>query len=45
MERYKAYVALGHEMTDSAAVLKLYEAEAAARSSPARAMWTAGEDA
>ncbi len=45
VERYKAYVALGHEMTDSAAVLKLYEAEAAARSSPARAMSTAGKDA
>jgi 3-hydroxyisobutyrate dehydrogenase-like beta-hydroxyacid dehydrogenase len=35
LERYKAYVALGNEMTDSAAVLKLYEAEAAERSSTA----------
>ncbi|MEN5084631.1 NAD(P)-dependent oxidoreductase [Bosea sp. TWI1241] len=31
VSRYKDYVALGNEMTDSAAVLKLYEHEAAAR--------------
>ena len=31
VQRYKDYVALGNEMTDSAAVLKLYEHEAAQR--------------
>ena len=31
VKRYKEYVALGNEMTDSAAVLKLYEHEAAQR--------------
>lgn len=33
VERYKDYVALGNEMTDSAAIIKLYEYEAAQRSS------------
>jgi 3-hydroxyisobutyrate dehydrogenase len=31
VQRYKDYVALGHEMSDSAAVVKLYEHDAAAR--------------
>ncbi|WP_376985592.1 NAD(P)-dependent oxidoreductase [Bosea sp. R86505] len=31
VQRYKDYVALGHEMTDSAAVVKLYEHDAAQR--------------
>jgi len=31
VQRYKDYVALGHEMSDSAAVVKLYEHEAATR--------------
>ncbi|KAA2211554.1 NAD(P)-dependent oxidoreductase [Pseudoroseomonas oryzae] len=31
VQRYKDYVALGHEMSDSAAIVKLYEHEAAAR--------------
>lgn len=31
VQRYKEYVALGHEMSDSAAVVKLYEHDAAAR--------------
>ncbi|WP_262333297.1 NAD(P)-dependent oxidoreductase [Bosea sp. BH3] len=31
VQRYKDYVALGHEMSDSAAVVKLYEHEAAER--------------
>ncbi|MBB4003385.1 NAD(P)-binding domain-containing protein [Aurantimonas endophytica] len=31
VQRYKDYVALGHEMTDSAAVVKLYEHDAAER--------------
>lgn len=33
VERYKRYVALGHETTDSAGVVKLYEHEAAGRAS------------
>lgn len=33
VKRYAGYVALGHEMSDSAAVVKLYEHEAKARSS------------
>ena len=31
VQRYKDYVALGHEMSDSAAIVKLYEHDAAAR--------------
>jgi len=31
VQRYKDYVALGHELSDSAAIVKLYEHDAAAR--------------
>lgn len=34
VKRYADYVALGHDMSDSAAVVKLYEHEPKARSSP-----------
>lgn len=36
VKRHADYVALGHEMSDSAAVVKLYEREATARSTPSR---------
>lgn len=34
VQRYKDYVALGHEMSDSAAIVKLYEHDAATRGKP-----------
>jgi hypothetical protein len=33
VQRFRDYVALGHEMSDSAAVVKLYEHDAASRAS------------